>query len=310
MLKKIIEQKKTMFNTLRSMKFIEQKAFYFGDGAQMYYDNFDEKKHLRSLDNKYFEFVNKKVKKDKKIAIVGFGCGDAHQEKNLLSQMHKEGYKFLFIGIDSSQEMVNIAEKSFEDTDFDSLFMCGDFTDSNFLEEINKKTEKFDDRLLLFMGATFGNIDSNFMADVLNDMMRTGDKFLIEVYIRENNDPQTTRMLFERYLKYIDYDRDFFFYPLEQFGFKKDNGELFLKIVGEGQSNVLRFVFNFRVLNKCVIEYKGRTMTLLPNTEIELINSRVFLPVDIKKVFQERGFNLMGEDLEENKTGQFLFEKK
>jgi|GEM_PF-717468 len=301
-----------VFKELRRYKLIEQKAFYFGEGAEMYYNNgLQKKKHISALQEKYVPFITKYISKEKKTLFVNLGCGNSLIEKCIFEDLFELGYNFSLLGVDSSEEMIHLSRENLKDVSFDHDFLCMDFTDDKLKDVLEEKNKDYDEMLISFVGgSTFGNIDSNYIADILLDFLKSGEKLWIQVVISEDNSQKTAKMLFDRYLPYLDFRGDFYFHPLKSFGLEKDSGELFLKFEKEDATGTMRFRFCFRSLEKRALFFEGKTMTLLPETEIELMNIRIFVPEGIKKIFEERDFTFLDKDTINLKTGQFLFEKK
>ena len=307
------ELKKEIYKHFKEYKVFKQTAFYVDKGACMYYDlSPDKKPHLLALQEKYYPFLKKyccQGGEGKRVAIISLGCGNAKKEKDILDKIYEDGYNFLFYGVDSSEGMVDLAEKELAGSKFDYKLACADFSKEDFISELKEELSEFDFRLYAFIGCTFGNVEQDYMADILYDMLNEGDKLWMEVAVRSEINERGDITLFERYLKYLDQGvrRDFYFRPLKEIGIPYENGEMFLSMVKEENLNDLKFIFRFKVLKKTVVCFDGRTVTLLPGTVVDLITIRVYDPDGLVNFFKERNFKFIAKEC--NGVGQFLFEK-
>ncbi|MBD3310928.1 MAG: methyltransferase domain-containing protein [Candidatus Magasanikbacteria bacterium] len=306
------ELKKEIYKHFKEFKVFKQTAFYVDKGACMYYDLSPAKKpHLLALKEKYYPFLRRNCckNKDKKVAVISLGCGNAGKEKDIFGRFYKDGFNFKLFGVDSSEGMIELAEKNLSESKFDYKLLCADFSKEDFIKKLKHELADFDVKVYAFLGCTFGNVEQDYMADILYDMLEKGDKLWMEVAVRSEINEKGDMLLFERYLKYLDQDvrRDFYFRPLKEIGIPYENGEMFLSMIKEENLNDLKFIFRFKILKKTVVCFDGRTVTLLPGTIVDLITIRVYDADGLVNFFEERNFKFIAKEC--NGVGQFLFEK-
>lgn len=305
------EMRDDFLKHFKQYKVFQQKSFYFDGGADVYYQGLNKKRvHTLELQKKYCDFLEQTlIDREKSIAIISLGAGNSEKEKVFLDQMHKDGYKFKYVGIDSSRDMIDMSQHILADVPYDVTLLHADFSNESVIEKVRELTSSYDQRLYAFIGGTLGNVEQDYIADILFDMLVPGDKLWVEVGIRPEKTDKQDRLLFERYLGYLDFRKDFYFLPLATLGVPPENGEMFLQMINEESLGSLKFTFRFRFTEKTVIKYKKRTITLLPGSTVDLISIRSYDPEGLAHFFEERHFRFLGKDSGEH-MGQFLFEKK
>ncbi|MCB9798359.1 L-histidine N(alpha)-methyltransferase [Candidatus Nomurabacteria bacterium] len=295
-------------------KVCKQKAFYFGEGAELYLKISGAKTDLFvEQEDLYHGFLqdNIDITKDE-FVIISLGCADARKEKVMLERLSRDSDKVSFIGVDSSEEMICIAKETLKESPVSCEFICADFSSDEFIKRIHAVTQgKI--RIFTFLGSTFGNVEQSYMADMLYDLLEKGDKLWLEVAVRESISDKADRKFFENYLSWFDNEvtRDFLLHPLKLLGVPLDSGELFLNMAAEGDLNALLFSFRFRIDTKTVIEFDEHTVTLLPGNVIELLTIRAYDPQGLRNFFEERNFKFLAYKKCAGKTerGEFMFEK-
>lgn len=298
-------------NHFREYKVLKQKAFYLGESAGLYYDFQAEKiKDFVQYEKRYYSFIQKYcLEKEKKIALISLGCGNARKEKAIMASLEEDGYSFAFFGVDSSPDMIALAEDVLEGETYPYTLFCADFSSDEFLEQLHTAVKTYDIRVYSFLGATFGNVQQSYMADILSDMLEPGDTLWLEVAVRQGTTLTDDRRLFEKYLSWLDSEKHVTFLqkPLHDFQIPIDHGELFVEMKREDVLGALCFVFGFRFLKKTVISFLGHTITLLPGTMVELLTIRAYDGDGLVRFFEERDFRFVAS--ERGLHGQFLFER-
>ncbi|PIR03543.1 MAG: hypothetical protein COV59_05115 [Candidatus Magasanikbacteria bacterium CG11_big_fil_rev_8_21_14_0_20_39_34] len=292
-------------------KVLKQKVFYFGSGVEMYFDIssslkdafLDQKEEYLNFFEEYFHLQGKPF------VIISLGCADSSKEAALIKRLKEKGYHFSFVGVDSSEDMIEASRKTLENLDVEYQLICADFSTEEFTEEM-KKIGSDVIRVFTFLGATFGNVEQAYMADILSDLLKKDDKLWLEVGIRKEISDKNDRMIFERYLGWLEspLHRKFLLKPLLEFNIPEENGDLFLQMIVEADLNALIFSFRFKILEKTVLNFPDHTVTLLPGNIIDLLTIRSYDPGGLTNFFEERKFKLLSKR-DNGRTGELMFEK-
>jgi len=294
-------------------KVFKQKAFYFGDGAKRYYSLGKNEKNSFQYEKKgYYNFLKESfLDGEKKFSIVSLGVGNASKEKELLEELLKTEYDFSFFGVDSSRDMVELANQNLEALNVSGKLICADFSLPKFLTKLQKEVHLYDKRLYAFLGSTFGNVEQSYMADILYDLLNEKDSLWLEVPVRLGDSEKENLQIFQKFLKTLSDDthKQFFLQPLLELGIAEEDGELSVHVANEEDVDALKVCFQFRMKNKKKIVVDGSTIILLPGNSIDLLTARVYTPEGLIHFFKERNFEFKSYK-KIGTFGQFLFEKK
>ncbi|MCA9486588.1 L-histidine N(alpha)-methyltransferase [Candidatus Woesearchaeota archaeon] len=312
-----VEIKQDLYRSFKLTRAFEQKAFYLGKGAQIYYDklNIEGKSHIKPVmkQEDLFIFFKENIACGKEpIAFVSLGCGNSKREKEVLKRVHDTGYEIIYFGVDSSMTMLQSAEQTLLDCPFEKVFICADFSLDSFKRELNKLLKAYNKRVFALFGNTLGNVPQNFIADTLRNILKKGDILWLEVLTVKDLDDETAAKQFECYLRYIsDPDtKSFFTYPLQEIGINPEDGELIVEMKKEQIINSLLFIFSFKANKKIEFLVEDEIVTLLPESTIEMLDIMAYSKEELIKFFETRQFKFKSSG--SNKAGgpvQFAFEK-
>lgn len=306
------------FKVLRERKVVQQPIHYLGTGAELYYKvaeaniipSFSEEK-----DDVYAKFLEAHLPsfyRNHAYVFVSLGCGNAKRERPTLVLLQRDKkHKFKYLGIDTSISMLEMAEKVLNGVKVDVQLVCGDFASKRLQDEIVDQTSYKSGNIFAFLGSTLGNLEVDYTADLLADVMKKGDYLWMDADIREGTDPLSDRRLFE-------YHRDFAqdknnmshsLHALEELGIPRKKGELFIQMEEEETTNALKFYCKFKVLEPISILRRGQHMQLLPGNVITVEEYRAYDPEGLIRFFNQRGFQFIARD-DFDGIGQFLFQKR
>lgn len=304
---------KDFLRHFQEYKIFKQKAFYFGDGVDHYYDMSAKKMdEYKKSEERFYSFIRHHcLDTDQRVALVSLGCGNAQIEHLLMKRMKEDGYDFTFFGVDSSADMIDLAKKTLKKAGLKGELLCADFSSEAFFQTCRKELADFDKRIFTFLGGTLGNVEQSYIADILSDMLQPDDVLWIDVSRREEKTEKNDITLFEYYLAWLENDdnRQFLTKPLHDVGIPLENGELFLQMMNEDDIQALRFVFRFRIQKKTVTSFEGKTVTLLPGNVVDLLTVRTYDPDGLVHFFEERDFNFVAKE-SQGRRAQFLFQKR
>ena len=308
-----VEVKEQFIRMLREKKQANQNALYLDEGAELYYSvpTTGSRAHAVALFDNHYPFLKKNLlKKGKRIALISVGCGNADPEKEPLERMKADGYDVTYFAVDCSLAALELAREKIKHIDIPKHFLCADFGSRRFRDEIAELTKDHDIRVYAFFSATIGNLEPDYVADVVTDLMQKGDYLWVDVSVRMGTTPLDDRKLYERYRDYNEMKewRDFMFRPLEDLGIPADSGEFITEMSTKEELNALQFTFKFHATKKVKVTYRNQRITLLPGHEIALFNIITFDPEGLINFFVERDFTFVDSDVKP--LGQFLFKYK
>lgn len=290
-------------------RWLEQKLFYATKKmAKNYYDSVV----LTDFSEKDYEaFLKNNISKKEKTAIVSLGCGNASREKYALEQMKKNGYDFIYIGVDTSEHMLKMAIENLKEIKIEKKFVQIDITNDGFKDVIAELAGDCDKRMYMFLGGTIGNVNQTNVADVLYNILQKGDSLWVDVRIRPSLSKEDDIKLFKQYSSRLTMPEElsFYFGPLGNIGASIKSGTMGLKVSGEKSVGSLLFIFYFKIQKKIVIDFMGERTHLLPSEEVELFNIRAYHPKTLINFFKEHEFKLIDEN-QKGTEGQFMFAKK
>ena len=294
-------------------RYIDQKFLYTAhEGAKKYYHTADTKikKELQEAEDVlryYRQYPKDYVKKDELHAFVSLGCGNAANEKAFLQKLNEEGYNILYIGVDISKGMLDMAEKELQDIKMQKLFIEADMLSNDFKESIHEVTKDCSCRIFALLGGTICNVNQTDIADSMYNLLLPEDLLWIEVRVREDNTMESELKFFNRYAQYLSGDRaDFYFGPLKQIGVPFESGKLNMKSANERTVGALNFRFYFQFNQKVIIDLNGERIHFLPGEAVKLQTIRVYHPETFIDFFVEHEFEVVDTEVEETR-GRFLF---
>ena len=310
-----VEIRRDLYRAFKFNRTFEQKAFYLGDGASIYYINLEKKYDLKKTSDwqkRYNFFKENFLKNNEKIAFVSLGCGNANREMEMLEQAHKEGYEIDYYGVDSSMAMLELAEEYTKNCNFSRSFICGDFSGENFRRELNKLLKSYSKRLFGLFGNTLGNVPQNYMADTLRNMLNEGDILWLEVNVLKDQSDETAASMFERYMTFVteEHSKNFFRYPLKDFGIDPEKGELTVEMKKISPLKSLLFTFGFNVKEKIELDLDDEIVTLLPGSVVTMHDIMAYSVDDLIEFFKNRGFGFVQKSWDGGYLAQIAFVKE
>lgn len=293
---------------------MNQKFFYLDQSAaENYYitAHKDRDHFINKFSGKeYYDFLKTHIDPIKNNILVSLGCGNSEPEKSLLELMVGDSYKVDYAGVDISQPMLEMAEGELKMINIPKKFVRADFSEDEFITEMELLTRGYDTRTIGFWGGTLGNVNQTNIADVLFNILKPGDLLWVEVVTRPDTTLETDMKLFNQYTGYLN-DKDeveFFFSPLKKIRVPFSSGKLNLKTTKERSVGALLFTFYFTFTQKVVLNIDDEIIHILPEEEIKLFDIRFYQPDTLINFFTEHGFTLVSRQ-QKNIWEQILFKK-
>lgn len=292
---------------------INQTAFYLGDGADCYYSP-----DMAGSGNKYdypkiAQLITKVLAKNKveKVAVVSLGCGNCQKDKIILEHVQAMGYSISFFGVDSSPNMLHKANNVLDGATFETQLICADFGAPNFKKELNNIIEDYDFKIFLFLGNTFGNLRQSHVANMLKNILHTGDYLLLDICGFETITPLIQGKMFKKFRGFLKRpgDVEFSLYPLKALGIPVDCGKLVLDIKKDNGTQAQVFTFGFKVNTSTDFYLDGNELTLGPDEYISLQDVFIYDLKGLVKFLKIRRFTLKDQVIGEF-MNQLLLEKQ
>ena len=304
-----------LLKNLKDRKF-DQKHFYTTkESAGLYYkDAKVPRPYFKGSFkiNDYGNFFRENIPNQKQgAAIISLGCGNANFEKNIFKKIGDKDPNFIYIGVDSSKHMLELAEKELENVRYQKEFIFADFSSYNFRQEINYLIQSYPNRIFALLGETIVNIMPTNIIDTLTNLLNKGDFLWITVVLRKGLSKENDFEIFKHYKNYLDEPiiNAHNFYPLSRLGVDIKDGKMSLSMEEESSVGSLRFIYSFKFNKRIEINFRGEKVIILPGEKMELINIRAYDKSQFENFFIEHGFEVVAEQCKGNK-GQFLFRKK
>lgn len=292
---------------------IDQKAFYFDEGAEIFYK--DVLKEDLDFLNKYildfFEFIEKYLNKDKVISFISLGTGDCIKEKLLMELLNKKGYDVKLYGVDSSFQMIEKAKKNLQKLKNETELIYADFSDENFFNKLKSTLDKDSQKIFTFFGGTLGNVPQNYIADKLSNMINKEDLLVIDVRGKNKITDLDSNKYFKNYLKNIGIEKYGILLkePLNKLGVDINKGEMTLTMNKEKSLGCLVFTFGFKINNNMKFKLNNENITLLNDDYIKLLDIRVYELNGLIDFFETRNFKCLGHKIFNDDDLQIAFKK-
>ncbi len=275
-------------------KRVPQNLFYLLNGASSFYSyRSTELAQIGSHDELRFFRRQPFWSPDCRMAFVSLGCGNAGAEKPLLQQMHAEGCNVRYIGIDSSDSMLELAAANLADSDFPQTFALADFGLPEFPQQVEALTSDCDACIFAMMGGTFGNFDQSMIADLLGRLVPPKAYLYLDVvpmYAAED----ANLKLRSRFSQLPENLRLFFDRLLELLGLTRDDGEIYGVESDDGVVSTIRYTFYFRPHTTIGITCLSEAAVLTPDDHVELISIRAYQVASLQAFMSRRGFEAVG----------------
>ena len=294
-----IEIRDNIVKNFKQYRTLTQPAFYLGDGAGYYYDS----NRLSSGDQYNYPKITTLLgnvlaeKKGAKIALVSLACGNCKTDKTILQPLQAAGYSFSFFGVDTSMAMLYKACEVLNDVTFNARLICADVGAFTFKKELNRLMGEYDVVIYMFFGNIVGNLNQNYMTQMLNTMLRPGDYVLLDVAGFKTIPPPIREKLLERYTGYLHNPVEvrFLLYPLTHWGVPDTCGALVLDTQKDPVTRAEVFKFGFKVKNALRFVLEGEEVGLNRNDYIELYDILIYNLDELTAFLEGKNFTLKAQ---------------
>lgn len=274
-------------------KRVPQNLFYLLNGAASFYTyrNTD----ISQIDwNSEYRFFKQQPfwSPDQHVVFISLGCGNAGPERTLLRQIAAEGHDIDYVGVDSSQAMLDLAAENLQDESFDQAFVLGDFSDPEFRDQLWQLVAGYDVRIYAMIGGTMGNFDQAWIARVLTSLLCDGDYLYLDV-VPLYPDDQDNAQLRARFAQLPTNLRLFFDRLLDGLGLSRDMGRIISVESCDDQVGTICYTFYFESDEPLIFSCTGREIELLPEERIELLSIRAYDVTSLKAFLDEHGFHFI-----------------
>lgn len=272
---------------------VPQNLFYLMDGAGSFYSYRNAEVDQIPWREEYEFFIRQSLwTRSQSIGFVSLGCGNARPEKHLLRHLHLDGYHIFYLGVDSSDAMLALAESTLAEESFPRSFVLADFGRPEFPSDLARLTGQYDSRVYAMIGATFGNFDQVFVADLLGRLVPAHDYVYLDVVPMYQAEEQNVRLRARLSRLPINLSR-FFDQLLSMLGLSLEQGRVVCVESGDGGLNTMRFTFLFEVVSRITVSCLGSDVDLLPGEQIELMSIRAYDVESLKVFLEQRGFTFV-----------------
>lgn len=316
-MKEITNYKNILENSielLKKEKSLNQSLGYLDSGAKIYYkiDAANLIPPLKDKKNVYTSFILESLfPKDSDIYnFISLGCGNTKRENNSLSFIKEKSKNIRYIGVDTSMEMLKLADKELSSIGIEYNLILGDITSPNLREELKNITKKDDINIFIFLGSTFGNFEFDTALTFLDNLISSNDYLWVDVDIRIEKNEFYDNKLKDFFSNYIHENNSkvLKLNALNSIGIDPKDGDIYLDIKEDDSIGLLSFFSKFK-LNKN-IKLKENDLELQNNSSIVLQRYNIYYPVDLIKAFDKRNFQYINHNIFNDEVGQFLFKKK
>lgn len=274
---------------------VRQNLFYLTEGAESFYAYRSEDLEQIKWQDEYAFFARQSFwRREKLLAFVSLGCGNARAEKMLLHQACQEAYPIIYVGVDSSRAMLGLAERTLADEAFERTFLLADFSTAAFRQKLAEVAGACDARVYAMLGGTFGNFDQPAIAGILHEMLTPGDYVYLDIvplYGVEERDRQLRRRL----LQLPQNMALFFAHLLERLCISPEAGELYGVETRDPDLEAWRYAYFFRAHDAFTFTCFLGDVYLGAGDSLELLNVRAYDPAALKTFMATYGFAFVAE---------------
>ncbi len=282
---------------LREEHVIDQQMLYTTEGAHAFY-------HYRSADleqiewkDEYRFFLQQPLWTcHDATALVSLGCGNADPEKPLLEQLSAHDHDVVYVGVDTSRTMLELARETLRNADYPRFFIQGDFTTAAFRSAIKPLLAPYDKRVYTMIGGTFGNFEQQPIAQALQRLIAPGDYLYLDVVPKAQAE-QELGALKGRFARLPQNYRRFFTNLLEKLNVSQDAVKIGSEERSEPALDALRYTFCIETQRQVTLDYFGERVTLEPEQRVEVLNIRAYDPASLKAFMADHGFYFVDEYL-------------
>ncbi len=306
-----LENLESFSKSLRSRK-IDQKQLYTWEWAEAYYDG-----NVFSVDEWVIGEINEsKVAfwkdildnfSDEDLVVVSLWCWAWLTEKEVINVSWND--KVTFIWVDSSDEMLILADKAFSEEDIDFKLMRADIWSSKFTREISNMTGEYSKRVFTFLWNTVGSIENSNIVDILYNILSSWDQLWLDVRLRGDGGFKDDMRLFNAYNEAYNNDwKDFLMNKLEKFWIVDPDAEIKVKMIKEDITNSLKFTFSYLFKENRSVDLRWN-ITFLEWEVLEILSLHAFSWEWLIKFYEQHWFKCINSK-KTHLRWQFLFEKE
>ncbi|MCU0519857.1 MAG: L-histidine N(alpha)-methyltransferase [Anaerolineae bacterium] len=272
---------------------VPQNLFYLMNGADSFYSYRNAEVEQIPWRQEYDFFTRQALwTRGQRIGFVSLGCGNARPEQMLLRSLHRDGYDVAYFGVDSSDAMLTLAGETLENESFERSYVLADFGEPDFPSGLWRLVGGCDSRLFAMIGATFGNFDQTFIADLLGRLVPPNDYVYLDVVPMFQAEDQNGKLR-ARLSRVPENLSRFFDRLLGMLGLSLAQGRVVCTESGDGDLHTMRFTFHFEVESRITVSCLGTEADLLPGERIELLSIRAYDAESLKQFLEHRGFRFL-----------------
>lgn len=288
---------------------VPQNLFYLMNGASSFYSYRNDELKQILWNEEYDFFVRQSLwTRKQSVGFISLGCGNARPEQLLLRRLHADGYDITYVGVDSSEAMLTMARQTLEAEGFRKSYVMADFGHPDFASDLWKLVGSCDSRVFAMIGATFGNFDQTFIADLLTRLVPPNDYVYLDV-VPMYQEEDLNGGLRARLSRVPANLSRFFDQLLSTLGLSLDQGRVVCDESGDGDLRTMRFSFLFEVESKITVACLGNEADLLPGERIELLNIRAYDVESLKLFMERRGFGFLDTYIPEPGDSSHLWQR-
>ncbi len=271
-------------------KRVPQNLFYLLEGAHSFYTyrNADVAQIAWQDECAFFE-EQPFWSPASRYAFVSLGCGNAGPEKMLLRHFVECGRPVHYIGVDSSQAMLDLAAETLREEAFRKTYVLADFAQPDFPDRLRGLVEGFDVRIYAMIGGTFGNFEQSRIAEILSDLLAAGDYLYLDIVPLHESGEENDRLR-ARFSRLPENLRLFFDRLLASLGLSREHGEIVSSADGDGGLNTIRYTFYFEASERITFPCLDLEVDLAPGERVELLSIRAYDIESLRQFLADWGF--------------------
>ncbi len=272
---------------------VPQNLFYLLNGATAFYSYRDDDLAQIAWEDEYRFFKHQDFwRKDRRIGFISLGCGNAGPEKMLLRKMQADGYELHYVGVDSSESMLELAAENLSEDTYRQSFVLADFSDPAFAGQLHALVREDHVRVYAMIGGTFGNFDQKHVAELLANLVPPGDSLYLDVVPTQSTEHQNAQLRM-RLSRLPDNLSGFFDRLLGALGLSREFGEILREERSDEALETIRFTFSFRATEPIQLSCLDAEMALESGQIVELFTIRAYDPASLAAFMAESEFELI-----------------
>jgi len=206
--------------------------------------------------------------------------------------MQADGYELHYVGVDSSESMLELAAENLSEDTYRQSFVLADFSDPAFAGQLHTLVQDDHVRVYAMIGGTFGNFDQKHVAELLANLVPPGDSRYLDVVPTQSTEHQNAQLRM-RLSRLPDNLSGFFDRLLGALGLSREFGEILREERSDGALETIRFTFSFRATEPIQLSCLDAEMALEPGQIVELFTIRAYDPASLAAFMAESEFELI-----------------